>query len=286
MRFVVRIVATVILGSFLLTPAFAEDAAKASSNSTAPEASAPNASTNSTAYLAPRVPMPPQAAPPAKTPAASSGEPHPLIDLFGGYSYQRFNANAGTPENLGWHGGTAALALNVNSWFSLVADFGVYHIKDPSTVSGTSYTYLFGPQFSYRTPRWTPFVHALFGAERLADIQVTPPTGSTFFNHSFSANGFATALGGGLDFNLNKRVGIRLFQAEYLMSHIADGHDNEQNNMRASTGLVLHFGGGPPPPPPNRPPTVTLSANPTKVFAGSGDAIVLQAQCTDPDNDT
>src|SRR5690242_20198045 len=98
MRFVVRIVAVVVLGSFLLTTAFADDAAKASSNSTAPEASAPNASTNSTAYLAPRVPMPPQAKAPA---ASSSGETHPLVDLFGGYSYLRFNANAGTPENLG-----------------------------------------------------------------------------------------------------------------------------------------------------------------------------------------
>ena len=56
--------------------------------------------------------------------------------------------------------------------------------------------------------------------------------------------------------------------------------------MRASAGLVLHFGGNPPPPPPNRPPTVSVAANPTKVFAGSGDSIVLQAQAADPDNDT
>src|SRR5207245_535931 len=56
-------------------------------------------------------------------------------------------------------------------------------------------------------------------------------------------------------------------------------------NLRASAGIVLHFGGNPPPPPPNHPPTVTLTANPTKVFAGSNDSIVLQSQAADPDND-
>ncbi len=90
----------------------------------------------------------------------------------------------------------------------------------------------------------------------------------------------------GLDANINKHVGIRIFQFEYLLTKFTDGGDNKQNNLRASAGLVLHFGGNPPPPPPNHPPTVTLSANPTKVFAGSNDPITLNAQATDPDNDT
>ncbi len=88
-----------------------------------------------------------------------------------------------------------------------------------------------------------------------------------------------------MDANFNKHIGVRIFQAEYLMTKFTDGGDNKQNNLRASAGLVLHFGGNPPPPPPNHPPTVTVSANPTKVFAGSGDTIVLQAQGSDPDND-
>ena len=95
-----------------------------------------------------------------------------------------------------------------------------------------------------------------------------------------------TAIGGGLDANINKHVGIRIIQVEYLLTKFTDGGDNKQDNFRASAGLVLHFGGNPPPPPPNHPPAVTLSADPTKVFAGSGDGIALKAQCTDPDNDT
>ena len=328
MRFVPRVVAIVILGSLLLTPAFAQDAAKAA-NSITTEAGAPNATASSTGYMAPAIPMPMQDA--AQTPApkktkvkssSGSSDTYPAVDLFVGYSFVRFSTNATvttivtppaaptpTPapafvlgsvlpnatvvstanvkETFNWHGLTGSLAGNINRWFGLVADFGAYRIKDlPPSISGSAYTYLFGPQFSHRSQHWTPFVHALFGGATLADIQVsTTPSPSAFFNRSFSANSFATALGGGVDVNFNKHIGARIFQAEYLMTRFTDGNNNKQNNLRAAAGLVLHFGGNPPPPPPNHPPTVTVTANPTKVFAGSGDTIVLQAQCSDPDND-
>ena len=287
MKFVARVVATVILGSLLFTQAFAEDSAN-SSRSTTTEPSAPNAIGSSTAYLAPFIPTQATAAP-AKTKTDSNGVTYPAVDLFAGYSYIRLRTDAGTEEGFNLHGFTGALAGNVNRWFSLVGDFGVYRIKDlPPSITGSAYTYLFGPQFSRRGERWTPFAHALFGAARLADIQVsTVPSGSAFFSGAFShQNAFATALGGGLDLNINKHVGIRIFQAEYLLTRFNDGRDNKQNNLRASAGLVLHFGGNPPPPPPNHPPTITLTANPTKVFAGSNDPITLNAQAADADNDT
>ena len=282
MRFVARVVATVILGALCLTSAFAVDDAKAPATLTSSEASAPNTTASSTAYLAPAVPMLPQAK------AASSGESHPAADLFAGYSFIRFNPNAGVKENFNEHGVTGALAGNVNRWFSVVGDFGFYTIRSlPPGVKAKAYTYMFGPQFSHRGERWTPFVHALFGAARISDVTISgTPTGSLFFNRPFSQNAFATALGGGLDLNFNKHIGWRLFQGEYLLTKFKDGTDNSQNNFRLSTGIVVHFGGNPPPPPPNHPPTVTVSANPTKVFAGSGDSIVLQAQAADPDNDT
>ncbi|MGC2741969.1 MAG: OmpA family protein, partial [Candidatus Angelobacter sp.] len=292
MKFVARVVVTVILGSLFLTQAFAEDTAN-SSNSTINAPSASNDSGDSTGYLAPFVPMQTDAASPQPTPsqtktkAASTADSYPAVDLFGGYSFVRFNTKGGTSENFNWHGGTAAIAGNINRWFSLVGEFSAYRLKEPGVVTASTYTYLFGPQFSSRGQRFTPFVHALFGAARLSGVLAATPNSSAFFtNRKSSDNAFATALGGGLDLNINKYVGIRLFQAEYLWTHFNDGRDNAQNNLRASTGLVLHFGGNPPPPPPNHPPTVTLTANPTKVFAGSNDPITLNAQASDPDNDT
>ncbi|HSK45022.1 MAG TPA: outer membrane beta-barrel protein, partial [Candidatus Binatia bacterium] len=244
MRYVARVVATVILGTFLLTTAFAEEAAKPPANSTTSEAAAPNAAITSTGYLAPALPMPPQAKTTKSKAAAGSGDTYPAADLFLGYSYVRFSTNtAVTPstsvkETFNWQGFTGAVAGNINRWFSLVGDFGAYRIKDlPPNVSGSAYTFLFGPQFSMRHERWTPFLHALLGAARLADVQVSGAPTSAFFNRSFSENAFATALGGGVDVNFNKHISARLVQFEYLLTKFTDGNNNKQNNLRASAGL-------------------------------------------------
>ncbi len=234
-------------------------------------------------------------APPSNAvPAPSSDEESfPRVEVFGGYSYIRFNVKGSTTalhQNFDLHGGTGALAFNVNRWFGLVADFGGYKVSDlPSGVSAKAYTYLFGPQFSHRGARWTPFAHFLFGAARAtADVGTVSIAGPTFFdNTSFHENKFATALGGGFDLKLSKHIAWRVVQGEYLLTKFTDGNNNQQNNVRASTGLVFRFGGAAPPPPPvNHPPTISITPNPSKLTEGSGDSSVIQAKAQDPDNDT
>ena len=286
MKVVARVVTTVILGALFLTSAFADEIAKADTNLTTTEV--PTAATDSTGYLAPTIPMP---LPQAKLSGSSSSDSdtHPPADIFLGFSYVRFNTNAlGIHEDFKWMGFTGAIAGNVNRWFSLVADFGVYGLKDtPPHTTGLAYTFLFGPQFVHRGKHWAPFAHALFGDATLSQVRVTQiPSGSAFFNRSFSQNVFATAIGGGLDVNLNKVFSIRLIQAEYLLTKFTDGNNNTQNTVRASAGLVFHFGGNPPPPPPNHPPTVSVTIEPTTIIAGSNDSVSAKALASDPDNDT
>ncbi len=289
MRFVGRVVAILILGSLISTSAFSEEPNK--SDSTTPQPAAGDSAT-STGYLAPSIPTftwqadDKKAA--AKSSSSSSSEITPKVDIFAGFSFVRFYPDAGHhTERFNWYGMDANIAGNLNRWFSLVADFAPYTVKRvPPGVKANSYLYLFGPRFSHRGEHWTFFAHALFGASRISStVTPTPPPTSVFFNRTFNANAFATALGVGVDGNFNRYVGYRLFQAEYLYTAFNDVGENHQHNLRLSTGIVFHLGGGPPPPPPNHPPTVTLSANPTKVFAGSTDTIVLTAQCNDPDND-
>ena len=238
---------------------------------------------------------------PAPKTSNSDQDVTPAVELFGGYSYVRFNVNpmitvtsgglsttVGGKENFNLQGGTASIAGNVNRWFGLVGDFGGYKVSDlPSGTSANMYTFLFGPKFSHRGERWTPFLQFLFGAAHLkaetSSVVALSPSNAFFSGSTFHQNAFATALGGGVDLKLSKHVAWRLFQAEYLLTKFNDGNDNQQNNLRAATGLVFRFGGGPPPPPPNRPPVVTLAANPNKVTVG--ESAVLQAQASDPDND-
>src|SRR6266852_1014567 len=282
MKFAARAVAIAVMGSFLFSYGFAEDAAKASNDSTKHEASDSNASVSPTAALETGIP----AAPQSKKSSASS-EDTPKAEVFAGYQYVRFNVDIpGFQHNFNVHGGTGSIAGNVNNWFGLVGDFGIDRFSDhPAGSSARLYTYLFGPRFSIRGERWTPFMHTLFGAARLSQ-----DTNAGIFGPNpapVTQNAFAGAIGAGLDLKLGKHVAWRLFQTEFLFTKFADGADGIQNHGRFSTGVVLRLGGGgPPPPPPNHPPVVTASANPTKVFAGSGDSVVVQAQASDPDNDT
>jgi len=48
--------------------------------------------------------------------------------------------------------------------------------------------------------------------------------------------------GGGLDVELTKRFAVRAFQADYYLTHFANGVNDHQNNLRISVGLVLRLG--------------------------------------------
>src|SRR5262249_8645465 len=160
----------------------------------------------------------------------------------------------------------AAINGNINNWFGLKADLGGYSLHDVGGVEGRMYTYLFGPQFSFRHRRFTPFVHALVGGARVTSSTVfglVPD--QVFFNHTFHQNAFAADGGVGLDINASRHVAIRLFQGDYLYTQFNDGKNNRQDNFRVSGGLVFRFGFAAPPPPANRPPTAACAANPDTI---------------------
>jgi hypothetical protein len=58
---------------------------------------------------------------------------------------------------------------------------------------------------------------------------------------SSTANGFALQAGGGVNLPLNRTVGLRLFEADYIYTRLTNGADNYQGDVRLSTGLTVHF---------------------------------------------
>jgi outer membrane immunogenic protein len=162
----------------------------------------------------------------------------PKVDVFAGYSYVRENPGPTSGDSFSLNGGSASLTYHVKDWVSAVADFGGYHNGNilGTKVDGTLSTYLFGPRVSYRSYKhFTPFAEALFGvAHAGANI-----AGGT----SGSQNVFAMAIGGGVDYRLNNRFSLRPLQVDYLMTRFSEGTPNNQtqNNLRASTGIVIHF---------------------------------------------
>jgi hypothetical protein len=160
------------------------------------------------------------------------------IDIFAGYSYVRENPATSSVNGSNLHGGSASVAYNANHWLGAVADFGGYHSNNVGggDTDGTVFTYLFGPRFSYRKyERVTPFAQTLFG--------VAHGSGSVNGGLASTNNAFAASFGGGVDVKITRSVSFRAAQVEYLLTRfpeISSGRQT-QNNLRVSTGIVLHF---------------------------------------------
>lgn len=161
----------------------------------------------------------------------------PKAEIFGGYSYLRFNADA-FDDGLDLHGWNASAAVNFTKYAGIVADFSG-HYNDFSVVGGrvdlSGYLFLVGPRFTYRKHKvLEPFAHVLLGAAR---AHAKLRSGTTSIRDNDSA--FALAIGGGLDAKVHKNVAIRLFQTDYVLTRF---DDESQHNFRLSTGLVLRLG--------------------------------------------
>ncbi len=142
-------------------------------------------------------------------------------EVFGGYQYLRVNPGQGlSGENFnGWNGAVTGFA---HHWLGITGDLsGAY--KNGVHV----YTFMGGPTLTpTREHSVAPFVHALFG-----DVHAS--------GGGVSDNAFGMALGGGLNlFGAHGHIGVRLVQADYLMSRFASA---TQNNVRLSTGVLFRF---------------------------------------------
>ena len=169
--------------------------------------------------------------------AAAFAQETPKVDIFAGYSYVRENPRTSGASSFSLNGGSASATYHINDWLSGVADFGGYHNGNilGTRVDGTLSTYLFGPRVSYRSyKRITPFLEGLFGVAH---------AGAHVLGSSNSRNAFGMTLGGGVDYRLNNRFSLRPLEIDYLMTRFPEGTSGQQNqnNLRASTGIVIHF---------------------------------------------
>jgi hypothetical protein len=175
---------------------------------------------------------------------ALHGEDTPKVEIFGGYSYLGANTvTSGTRLNL--NGAMGSAAYNLNSWLGLVGDLGYYHQGNVpgSGLSLTISTYQFGPRISMRrNDHLVPFMQVLVGVGRAGGSLYTTSLGSGVAPLGTN-NSFLLTAGGGADWKVNRTIGIRLIQAEYLYSRFRNGNGNTQNNLRLSAGVVFSFGG-------------------------------------------
>ena len=175
---------------------------------------------------------------------ASAGRAQiPSGNVFVGYSYMSADLLSSSRSNLnGWNGSVEG---KIFPFIGLVADFSGHYGSVPlavnptctaivggacSTLSASTdiHSFLFGPRVSVSVAKVRPFAHALIGASHISE--------STSLL-SGSDTSFAYAVGGGLDYHLIPLISWRV-QGDLLQTRF---FGNTQNNVRISTGIVVHF---------------------------------------------
>ncbi|MBN1569370.1 MAG: outer membrane beta-barrel protein [Acidobacteria bacterium] len=169
----------------------------------------------------------------------------PKVEIFGGYQFLKASQDDYGKMLHGWR---MSVAGNFNRYFgiegALSGTYGdLYDIDgepdDEDIDVGArihSYSYLFGPRFTARSKVVTGFAHFLVGGSRNSiSAAATDPSAS------LSSNGFAWAVGGGLDLNLGEHLAIRPAQIDYGKIHTGDDFSGTLNSLGYSAGIVLKF---------------------------------------------
>lgn len=151
----------------------------------------------------------------------------PKAEVFGGYSWAGGN----------FHGWDGSITGNVNKWFGVTADFSGQYGSEPAgtiIIKQDAHSALFGPRFTVRNKKYSPFAYALFGVTRFHESATI--SGQKL---SESDTGFSSAIGVGLDVTVNDRVAIRAFQIDYFRPNF---YGEAHNRGRIAVGVVFRLG--------------------------------------------
>ena len=154
----------------------------------------------------------------------------PAVEVFGGYSYLRFESTQlGFANRLNLNGADVEVSLpDLYEGLGIAADISAHYAQEME-----EFNFLIGPQYSYNWKGLRFTGHTLFGRSR---DRLRQP-GTTQLEPSNLGRG--VALGGSLDFALSDRLSVRPIQADYLITNF---FGSTQHNLRISTGLIFKFG--------------------------------------------
>lgn len=175
--------------------------------------------------------------------SSAPAKPHPTVsalpeaparvnhfDLSGSFAFSSANQVKSSSSLIG---ASVALDGKLKPWFGGTADFGYYGMSH-GLVQPTMYTMLAGPAFFLNQDRYEAFVHVLFGLSHTGNVGATPNLAYTY------------AIGGGMQYDLTKRVAIRLsgdgiFSAFAIDPNHLGYSQNTRVNPRATVGVAYHF---------------------------------------------
>jgi hypothetical protein len=191
------------------------------------------------------------------------------IELFGEYSYLRFNPTLTGLQSRSFNGGGGGATFFFSDHFGVkgelmgygsttwtetfqsqlvVTPHGTTAIIPAGTysASGDMFTYQFGPVVRIPWRSVTLFGETLFGGSNTngyGNLEKAIDAGGGTLTISSSQHPFSMAVGGGLDVNVSKNVAIRVAELDYFLTRYTNPitSTNNQNNFRYLGGVVFRF---------------------------------------------
>jgi hypothetical protein len=187
------------------------------------------------------------------------------IDVFGGYSYLRFNPGFPQLHSRSFNGGGGGFDVNFGPMFAIKAEFMGYGSTSFTTTfttpivaprgtippgtynsQGTMSTYLFGPVVKIPISKVTPFGEVLSGGSVSTgyfNLTRSIVAGGGTIAASTTQNAYTMAVGGGLDINLSIHFAFRPIEIDYVLSRYSNPitNVNNQNNFRYLAGVIYRF---------------------------------------------
>ncbi|MGB8771368.1 MAG: hypothetical protein WCC92_17250 [Candidatus Korobacteraceae bacterium] len=218
----------------------------------------------------------------------------PKVEIPIGFSMINVHPNLTPVTSFNVFGGGGQVDFNFGSVWGIKADFMGYTqgsglrqkfldngYKVTGSVGGNLFTYMFGPQIKKHSGTVQPFAEFLFGAAHTNAYSTILIDEGKIAQGSGNNNGFAMALGGGIDLRVNRHFAIRPVEVDYLLTrfsanHVA-GYTANQNNFRYVGGFNFMFGGAPP-----VPVSASCSVSPTAVWSGDPVTVTISTQYFNP----
>lgn len=165
-----------------------------------------------------------------------------------GYTFRMYDRPSfqQPPSWLSMNGWNMTADYNFLSWLGAAADLD-WTGNASNGAETTIMTGTIGPQiYPFGHHKWTPFAHVLLGAGRFYYRYPCACLGSNGTSNYFSEYDFAWVAGGGLDYTVRPKVGIRLAefdfeQVNFGLQGFGKGSMPAQNNWKYSAAFLLHF---------------------------------------------
>ena len=187
------------------------------------------------------------------------------VEVFGEYSYLRFNPTLPHLNNRSFNGGGGGATFNITRYLGIKGELMGYGSTTFTTTvdapivtprgtvpAGTfssqanMFTYLFGPVVKVPLSRITPFGELLFGGSNsngYGNLSKSIIQGGGTISASGTQHPFTMAFGGGLDVHINHNFSIRPIELDWILTRYTNPitSTNNQNNFRYTAGVVYRF---------------------------------------------